>query len=331
VSRLVFPVVVLTLLVTSLSARGGEVVQPVPAKGQCSVPADPQWTPQEKFVWQHVCIGEVADFNAGSDYGGNLDPKRSEGLPASRVLRPAFLETILLADKHRHALTRRGVRIIGARFTDTVDLEGAELGNDVSLYRSLLSKGANLERLRSSHAIVLSGAKVAGTLNMNGIEVYVLNMQDKGEFGEVVLTGAHVSGQLNLSSSKIIGTLHMAGLQVDKDLFMAQGESGQVILTRAHIGGQLDLSGSTVVPVSSGRQLGFLFVSEPVPGDVLLMDAHVDGELRLLGSKVTGTLHMEGLRADRDLLMGYRAEFGSIFLVGSHVGGQLSLVPIQKH
>ena len=145
--RFVSAVVVLTLLVVSLSARGEDVAQPVPANGKCSVQADPQWTSQEKFVWQHVCVGDVADFNAGSDYGGNLDPKRPEGLPASRILRPVFLETILLADKYRHALTRRGVRISGASFGDTVDLEGAQLGNDLALFRSLLSKGARFRAI----------------------------------------------------------------------------------------------------------------------------------------------------------------------------------------
>jgi hypothetical protein len=285
VIRFVSAVVVLTLLVVSLSARGEDTAQPVPANGTCSVPADPQWTPQEKFVWQHVCIGEIADFNKASGYGGDLDPRKPQGLPDSRVLRPAFLETILLADKYRHALTRRGVGIVGARFTDNVDLEGAQLGNDLALYRSLLSKGANLDRLRSSHAIVLSGAKVAGTLSMNGVEVDTLNMRDKGEFGEVVLTGAHVGSQLDLSGSKIIGTLHMEALQVDKNFFMVQGESGQVILTAAHLGGRLDLSGSKVVPMNNRLQLGFGSIS--VPGDgILLMDAHVGGELRLIGSRL---------------------------------------------
>lgn len=323
--------VVLTLLVASLSARGEDVAQPVPANGKCSVKADPQWTSQETFVWRHVCIGEIADFNKAPGYGGNLDPRRPQGLPDSRILKPAFLETILLNHKYRDALTRRGVPIVGARFTDTVDLEGAQLGSDLALYGSLLGKGANLERLRSSHAIVLSGAKVAGTLNMNGLEVDNLNMRDKGEFSEVVLTGAHLGGRLDLSGSKITGTLHMEGLQVDKDLFMVQGESGQVILTGAQVGGRLDLSGSKVVAMSSRRQLGFagVFVSNAsvlVPGDaILLMDAHVGGELRLIGSKVTGTLHMEGLQVDRDLLMKDRAEFGDIVLVGAHVGGQLSL------
>ncbi len=322
---------VLTLLVASLNARGEDIAQPVPADGKCSVPADPQWTPQEKFVWQHVCIGEVADFNKAPGYGGDLDPRKPQGLPDSRILRPAFLETILLKDKYRHALTRRGVPIIGARFTDTVDLESAQLGNDLALYRSLLSKGANLERLRSSHAIVLSGAKVAGTLNMNGIEVANLNMRDKGEFGEIVLTDAHVGGQLDLSSSKITGTLHMEGLQVNKNLFMIKGECGQVILEGAHIGGQLNLGGSKVPGTLDMQGLQVdrdLLMKRGVEfGEILLVGAaHVGGQLSLSGSKVTGTLRMDDLQVGSTVFLGRDAEFdGPIDFFFGKVGDNVEL------
>jgi hypothetical protein len=87
---------VLLGITAPIVARGDDTPQPVPANGQCSVAADPQqWTPQEIFVWQHVCVGQVADFNEGLKYGGHLDPKGPKKLPENRILRPAFLETIL--------------------------------------------------------------------------------------------------------------------------------------------------------------------------------------------------------------------------------------------
>lgn len=134
-------VFLLALLVAAVGARGSDIAQPMPASRECPVPADPTWTKAEQFVWQRVCIGEPANFNIGQKWGGNLDPKK--GLPESRILRPRFLESILLADKYRHALTRRGVQIIGARFTETVDLENAELEHNLLLGWSLLEGGAN--------------------------------------------------------------------------------------------------------------------------------------------------------------------------------------------
>ena len=74
------------------------------------------WTEQEKWVWSRVSEGEIADFNKAEDYGGKLDPKKPEEWPESRILTPAFLETILLNEPYRGALTRHGVQISGALF-----------------------------------------------------------------------------------------------------------------------------------------------------------------------------------------------------------------------
>ena len=134
----------LLALAASIAAHAASPLQPNPANGQCAVPADPAWTEQEKFVWVNVCIGKGADFNQEPGYGGDLDPKSPTGLPESCILRSSFIETILLKDGYRSALTRFGVRITGARFTETVDLRNAELQHDLWLDRSLLEKGANL-------------------------------------------------------------------------------------------------------------------------------------------------------------------------------------------
>jgi hypothetical protein len=72
-----------------------------------AVAAAEDWTPQEKFVWERVAAGKIADFNTTGGYGGNLDPKKPKGWPDNRVLRSAFLETILLKDPYRRNLTRR--------------------------------------------------------------------------------------------------------------------------------------------------------------------------------------------------------------------------------
>jgi hypothetical protein len=82
-------IVFLALLAASFCARAEEPAQPVPAEGKCAVPAREEWTAQEKFVWQRVCVGQVANFNSAAGYGGELDPKSPWGLPASRVLSSA--------------------------------------------------------------------------------------------------------------------------------------------------------------------------------------------------------------------------------------------------
>ena len=65
-----------------------ELAPPASLDEPCSVSTDSRWTPQERFVWERVCVGDVANFNAAPDYGGELDPTKPAGWPQSRILRP---------------------------------------------------------------------------------------------------------------------------------------------------------------------------------------------------------------------------------------------------
>ena len=224
-------IVFLTLLAAPFCARADEPAQPVPVYGTCAVPAREEWKAQEKFVWQQVCVGQVANFNSVAGYGGELDPKSVWGLPDSRVLSSAFLETILLNGQYRGALTRLGVRIIGARFTETIDLGEAELGHDLWLADSLLEKGANLVGVRSAHTISFDHSKVAGKLNLDGLQVRNLYLRDHAEFADVDLRASHVGDQLTLDGSKVHGRLIMNGIQVG-NLAMRGGEFANVGLKR---------------------------------------------------------------------------------------------------
>ena len=91
---------------------GGEAAASPPSNRECAVLPNPNWTTQETFVWSRVCVGLDADFTSEPSYGGVIDPHRPEGLPNDRILTSDFIETILLNEKYRHALTRIGVVIV---------------------------------------------------------------------------------------------------------------------------------------------------------------------------------------------------------------------------
>src|ERR1700722_19369315 len=160
----------LAALAAPVAALADSPPQPIPADDTCAVPVDPSWTKQEQFVWLNACAGKAADFNKEPGYGGDLDPKSPQVLPESRILRSSFLETILLKDKYRSALTRLGVRISGARFTETIDLRNAELEHDLWLDRSLLEKDVNLETIETGRRIAFDGSKIFGEFNARKLQ-----------------------------------------------------------------------------------------------------------------------------------------------------------------
>src|SRR5262245_37465801 len=166
----------LTLLVAPVCASAQPAPDPPSLDEPCPVPADPRWTPQEAFVWERICVGKEADFNEAPGYGGELDPKSQSDWPQNRILRSAFLEMILLKDPYRRVLTHHGVGIRGARFSEALDLAGAELPCVLALVDSLFERGAKLAELKSKHFLILHNSNVQGMLHLGGAQVRLLVM-----------------------------------------------------------------------------------------------------------------------------------------------------------
>jgi cytoskeletal protein CcmA (bactofilin family) len=327
-ARRAFLLVALVLLGASFEARGEGRPAAPSADGNCSVAADTQrWTKQEIFVWERVCAGAIADFNEGTDYGGNLDPNGPEGLPESRILSSKFLETILLEDKYRSVLTRHGVRIIGARFKERVDLVNADLGHELWLNNSLLEQGADFSGAKSSNLLSFDGSKATGPFTANWSRIdQALNMR-KARFADIAMGSTHIGGMLELDGSTVSGKLSLGKLHVDSSLSMGNGHFSEVVLGSAHIGGTLGLNGSTV---SGKLNLGTLHVDSSLFmgngqfSEVVLGSAHIGGTLELSGSTVSGRLNMDKLHVDSSLFM-RNGQFSEIVLASAHIGGTLQL------
>ena len=262
----------LAVLAAPLGVRGDEVARPVPADGKCSVPYDSQWTKAEQFVWDHVCIGEEANFNTAAaveGYGGDLDPNRSEGLPDSRALSEHFIETLLLKDTYRAALTRKGVRIVGARFDRELDLQNARIGHELGLERSLFKVGVDFSDAITSEDVDLNGSKIVGGLWMERLRADKTVAIKEADFAMLELTGAHIGGDLIVSLSTVRDAMTLNDIEVDRNLWLNGTTLPSVALNRARVRGNLYLS-----------------------------SAKVTGAVEMAGLEVGQTLYMGGWSAD---------------------------------
>src|SRR5262245_18420861 len=110
---------VMMLHIVALSATGDRREGAPDLLGApCGTVAGQMWTLQEHWVWTCVCSGVIADFNRTEGYGGQLDPKKPEGWPLNRILRPEFLATILGQEPYRSAIPHQGVHIVGGWFKE---------------------------------------------------------------------------------------------------------------------------------------------------------------------------------------------------------------------
>lgn len=155
------------------------------------------WRPSEQWVWQHLCAGAIADFNARE--GKTLDPSDPAGWNDTRVVSAAFLETVLLQEPYRGALCRQGVRIVGAWFKEALDLESARLGHTLWLDNARFEQEVQLSDLKSTDPLSLEGSYFARSL---------------------AISRARIDGQLNLSGAHCTGLLNLNGLAVKGPLFM---------------------------------------------------------------------------------------------------------------
>jgi hypothetical protein len=292
------------------------------------------WTPQEKWVWGQVSQGGIADFNKAKGYGGELDPREPEGWQENRILRPKFLETILLHERYRNALTRLGVRIVGAWFKEPLDLSNASLPRQLWLTHCRFDSNVSLQYLKTPYLISLDGSKFKGKLIMGTLEgASHLVMSNTELDNEVVLYGAKIGGYLDMCGSKFKGKLIMDRLEVTGDLFMRNNAQfdNEVLLPGAKIGGGLDMIGSKFKDklIMGGLEVAsslFMRDNAEFGNEVVLTGAKIGGSLDMIGSKFKDKLIMDSLEVASSLFMRDNAEFGNeVLLTGAKIGGSLDM------
>ncbi|HLJ20525.1 MAG TPA: hypothetical protein VKU84_10015 [Stellaceae bacterium] len=310
--------ILLGLLIAPPSARGEDSARAVPTEQACPVPADQSWTGQERWVWTRVCLGEEVDFNTDPAYGGDLDPRKPEGLPESRVLRPSFLEAILLDEPYRHALTRIGVRITGARFKQRLDLHDAEIRHELWLDRSLFEDGADLGGVMASQRITFDGTKMAGGLNLAGIRSERdVSLVNGSEVASIDLSGARIGGRLILSGVTVSGKLNMWRAHVANASLGSHSSFGEADISDAVIDGALDCSGnkSANPPVPGPK----------VAGDFNLSDTRVGYWVSLSNAEITGKLDLSDLQVGHWLSLSDAVVKGKVDMAALQVGHTLDM------
>ena len=225
-----------------------------------------------------------------------------------------------------------GVTLADARIGGNLYCDGASLRNDSG-------PALHADSLRVGQGMFLRGFTATGA----------------GEDGAVRLVGAHIGGNLDCDGASLRNdsgpALTADTLQVGQDMFLrggftatGAGEDGAVRLVGAHIGGNL---ASTVASLRNDSGPALTADSLQVGQDMFLRGLfNADGAVRLAAARIGGNLNCDGASLGNDsgpalhadtlrvgqgmFLRGFTAtgagEYGAVFLIGAHIGGNLECV-----
>ncbi|MFJ5303685.1 membrane-associated oxidoreductase [Streptomyces sp. NPDC088350] len=290
-------------------------------------------TPAEEQVWRAFPLGESVDFRTAEDEDVSLG---ADWVP-ERTVRAEVLRALLL-NGPQEAGEIASLSLAGARITGMLDLQYATIDHPVRLrychfdevprfYACRLRElnlgdsvlpGLTAHAMRVDgvlrmtrsrfHGVVrLAGAKIAGSLFMEGAEIIapdaeepVLQLNQAAVGDDLRATGLRTRGQIRLSGATVAGTVnlntahlsHPGDSAIDAEVLVVEGNillrhalvEGWVGLRGARIAGRLDLSYSTLsnpgssVLLASSSTMGELWLREspPMEGGLVLSRAQID-------------------------------------------------------
>jgi hypothetical protein len=275
-----------------------------------------QWLESEKWMWQEIRAGRIADFNERDGRKDNpLDSAISKSWGEDRKLRPDILKQILIRPPYNTEIPSEGVRIAGALITEEVGLEHCRIACHL-----------RLENCRFEKPVKMKGLQIDGWFSLKSS-----TFASQGTSATTVdFSGAKITGQFDLENITVEGTLNMNGLEVDQSLFMNGGSKYRdVDLTGAKVGRQFALDGSNIdgkLNMNSLEVAQHLLMRDNAKfKDIDLIGAKIGGQLSLIGSIVEGKLNINRFEVGQSLHLSDNAKFKDVDIIGGNVYGQINL------
>jgi hypothetical protein len=286
------------------------------------------WTRQERWVWDNVCRGRVADL--ATLHPGERNPDLVDKWPPGRAIRAQFIEQVLGSPLRANVIPARGFAIEHARIEPVLILQDIHFPRTLQITNShLAGLDMNSSALR---VLTLDGSHIVGYLDLNSVRATEsLLMRRVTIRGSADLDHAH-AGLIAIQHSTLDGKIGLNAARAPRGLFLTGTTAAFVDLTGAEIG--YGFLNSLLVKDTENRF-----------GDVELGDARVDGVLDLTGlqartlnatnTSVRGNLRLSNARVEDAVFLGYARVDGNAELHSARaanliannlkVGGELVL------
>jgi len=161
--------------------------------------------PAEKKMVCAAVTPEIAVCGPSDDKtDSSNDPKFSENWGHERDVRAQVIRWLCVDREAKLLVDPRGIQLLGARITDSLDLAFADVPFSIALIRCRLTEPANLH---SFQILALDmGGSWTGPINANSAVVKrdVFFRRGFRADGEVLLSGAQIAGDLEFSGGSVV-------------------------------------------------------------------------------------------------------------------------------
>ena len=243
------------------------------------------WNACDKWAWDCIARGREANFFAKecveprSDTAKGLQEKFKYApffnpgkFKDANGLSTRFVYTVLTKKEYAAALTAAGIRLVGAYFADTVNLENITTDKNLVFDQSIFKSGLRLTNFRSDRNVSLDGANVRGSIYLKRANIGGTLFLEDGVFDLLDAADARFAGSIDGPSAIFNAPIHLDRVKVE----------GKVSLIRAR------LTELTTFDTTIGSKLEMRF-------------AHVRGRIDLTGTTINGDLRLQRLQFGRAL------------------------------
>lgn len=302
----------------------------------------PEWTSQETWTWKQIKAGQVADLSLA--FGGNRKPNTANTWPEERILRPAFIEQILLQPSLSSQIPHYGVRIIGAHFRKRLDLSGATIPHTLWLDFCKFDRGIDIQDCILENPLSLEGSRILGRLDGQRLESRSSLFLQRCVVDELKLLASRIEKNLELSGLKVVKEAILGSTTVEGHVYLNDAKLLNVSLLSTRIGKDLSLERTHVqgrIDCDRMTVRGSVFLrSAALNRRVGLVEARIGRDLDCTGAYLADLLYADGAQIDGDVHFNkgrlVRREennkrpeagsFRSIRLNGAKIAGNLSLL-----
>ncbi|MBT0957439.1 hypothetical protein IV417_08575 [Alphaproteobacteria bacterium KMM 3653] len=206
------------------------------------------------------------------------DGEMPEAMEPSVCVRAELLRALLMGGTEPE-LTQKGLRLRGAWVQGTLDLQGLDCAQDITLSACVMESGINL---------VNAGLR---GLHISGCRTGAIAADNAGFSGSVYLRGgSHVSGEVSLAGARITGDLQLCDLRITSKQQDAVFAPSMRVEGSVFLGNYPYADGETTLETE-----GILFLaSARVAHDVFLTNCAVSLTSDAPGSPVFGATEEHG-------------------------------------